>query len=221
MENSIQRLFLNAALLGVCLSCLAAPAWSENEATVGDSDQVIQPELDREHAKVPRIDSQDIEAGVYYGFMSIQDFKNSSVIGVTAAWHITEDFFFEANYGQAKGDTTSFEELSGGAPLIDDSDRDFTTYNIAIGWNVLPGEVFVGSQHAFKSDFYLIAGVGNTKFAGDDEFTINAGAGYRLLINDWLAMRLDVRDYVFDRTLFGEKETTHNLELRTGFTVYF
>jgi outer membrane beta-barrel protein len=221
METFFQRFLLSTALLGSCTIGLAAPAWSDDEATVGDSDQVIQPELDREPATVPEIDSKDIEFGAFYGFISIQDFKNSGVVGVTAAWHITEDFFFEGAYGQAKGDMTSFEELSGGAPLIDDSDRDFTYYDVAVGWNVLPGEVFIGSKYAFKSDFYLIAGVGNTKFAGDDAFTINAGAGYRLLVKDWVSLRLEVRDYVFDRTLFGQKESTHNLELRTGFTVLF
>ena len=61
----------------------------------------------------------------------------------------------------------------------------------------------------------------NTTFAGDDNFTINVGIGYRLLLNDWLALRFDARDYIFDRTLFAQEETTHNLELRTGFSVFF
>lgn len=222
METSLQRLLLTAALAATATLANAA------EATIGsaydqdaDSGQVIQPELDRKRATVPNIDSQDVEVGLYYGIISIQDFKTSGVIGATAAWHITEDFFFEASYGQAKGDQTSFEELSGGAPLISDADRDYTYYDIALGWNVLPGEVFIGSKYAFKSDLYLIAGVGNTEFAGDDAFTINAGIGYRLLLNDWFAIRVDARDYFFDRTLFGKEDSTHNLELRTGFTVFF
>jgi outer membrane beta-barrel protein len=223
MENLFQRVLLKWVLIACAACTLGAPAWSDEEATVGDTDsgQVIEPELDREEADVPNIDSQDIEVGLYYGFMSIQDFKNSSVLGATAAWHLTEDLFFEGAYGQAKGDLTSFEELSGGAPLIEDSDRDFTTYNVSLGWNALPGEVFIRNKWAFKSDFFVIAGVGNTKFAGDNEFTINAGVGYRFLVNDWLALRIDVRDYILDRTLFGKKESTHNLEVRTGITVFF
>jgi outer membrane beta-barrel protein len=226
METSFQRILLNA--IGAALIGLSVPAWSAEEtvgsavdrSSNGDSGQVIQPELDRERANVPNIDSQDVEFGVYYGIISIQDFKTSDVIGASAAWHITEDFFFEGSYAQAKGDKTSFEELSGGAPLISDDDRDYTYYDISLGWNVFPGEIFLG-KYAFKSDFYIIAGVGNTTFAGDDAFTINAGAGYRLLLTDWLAWRVDARDYYFERTLFGIKDKTHNLELRTGFSVFF
>lgn len=227
METSFQRLLLSTAL-GLTLVA-SAPARAA-EATVGsavdgvnsqEDGQVIQPELDRKRANVPNIDSQNIEVGLYYGIISIQDFKTSDVIGATAAWHITEDFFFEASYGQAEGDKTSFEELSGGAPLISDDDRDYRYYAVSLGWNALPGEIFIGSKHAFKSDLYLIAGVGNTEFAGDDAFTINAGIGYRLLLNDWLTIRVDARDYLFDRTLFGKEDSTHNLELRTGFTVFF
>lgn len=236
MEISFQRLLLNAAVIAATLCGFNASAWSAEAAsgttdkmgttdkigsTDSDNGQVIQPELNRERGDVPNIDSQDVEIGLYYGIISIQDFKTSDVIGVTAAWHITEDFFFEASYAQAEGDKTSFEELSGGAPLISDDDREYTYYDISLGWNVLPGEIFIGAKHAYKSDLYLIAGVGNTTFAGDDAFTINAGIGYRLLLNDWLAIRLDARDYMFDRTLFGKEENTHNLELRTGFTVFF
>lgn len=230
MENRIQRLLLIPGLLASAL-CIH-PACAAEEPTIGnpgtgasgtgtDSGQVIEPDLDRSRATVPDIDSENIEVGLYVGLIGIQDFKNSEVLGVTAAWHITEDLFFEASYGAAEGDLTSFEELSGGAPLLNDDDREYTYYDISLGWNVLPGEIYIGRKYAFNSALYLIGGVGNTTFAGDEAFTINFGIGYRLLLNDWLALRFDARDYVFDRTLFGMEETTHNLELRTGFTVFF
>jgi outer membrane beta-barrel protein len=218
----------HASVFASALLCttLMASATQAEEATIGnpggsDSGQVIEPELDRSRATVPDIDSENVEIGAYYGILSIQDFKTSDVYGVTAAWHITEDLFFEASYGMAEGDLTSFEELSGGAPLVDDDDREFIRYDISLGWNVLPGEIFIGRKYAFNSSLYLIGGVGNTTFAGDDNFTINVGVGYRLLLNDWLALRFDARDYIFDRTLFAQEETTHNLELRTGFSVFF
>ena len=225
METRIQRLLLINTSVFAALLAIAHPTVAAESPTVGstgkDSGQVIEPELDRKKANVPNIDSQDIEIGAYYGFISIQDLKHSPVYGATAAWHITEDLFFEATYGKAKGDKTSFEELSGGAPLISEDDRKYTYYDISLGWNILPGEVFIGKHYAFNSGLYVIAGVGNTTFAGDNAFTVNAGLGYRLLLTDWLAWRFDARDYVFNRTLFGKDETTHNLELRTGVTVFF
>ena len=63
------------------------------------------------------IDTEDFEVGAFAGVMSIQDFSSEVVYGVRAGWHVTEDFFFEANYGITEGDETSYEKLSGGAPL--------------------------------------------------------------------------------------------------------
>jgi outer membrane beta-barrel protein len=83
---------------------------------------------------------------------------------------------------------SSFERLSGSAPLLTDSEREFKYYSLGFGWNVLPGEVFLGGSRAYNSAVYLTAGAGSTTFAGGDRFTVTLGAGARLLIRDWLAV---------------------------------
>ncbi|MFK8030455.1 MAG: outer membrane beta-barrel domain-containing protein [Gammaproteobacteria bacterium] len=182
---------------------------------------VIDPEVERRDIKVPKIDSENFEVGVYGGLMSIEDFGSDTVVGVRAAFHATEDFFLEAAYGQTQGGRTSFEELSGAVDLLTDEERDFTYYNLSVGYNILPGEAFFGSKRAFNTAFYAIAGVGSTEFAGDDRFTINAGFGYRVILNDFLAVHADVRDHLFDIDLLGEEKTTHNIEFNFGFTIFF
>ena len=96
-----------------------------------------------------------------------------------------------------------------------------TYYDLGFGYNLFPGEVYVGRRRAFNSAFYVTAGVGATHFAGDDRFTVTMGAGYRLLLNDWLAAHLDIRDQVFDIDLLGSNKTSHNLETSLGVTVFF
>jgi outer membrane beta-barrel protein len=214
MENRIQRLFLSALL------CAPLVSWAADDASPKRSAQVIEPDLQRREIKAPKIDTENFEVGAYYGVIGIQDFGTNGVWGVTLAYHITEDIFVEGEYGSSEGDKTSFEKLSGGSNLLSDEDREYTYYSADIGWNVLPGEVFIG-KYAFSSSLYLIGGVGSTEFAGDSAFTINVGVGYRLLLNDWLAWRIDARDYLFDRNIFGEEDHANNLELRTGFTVFF
>ena len=76
-------------------------------------------------------------------------------------------------------------------------------------------------RRAFGSALYMIAGAGNTQFAGDDHFTVNIGGGARLLITDWLAAHIDVRDQMFDSDLLGESKTTHNIGLHIGFSGFF
>ena len=183
--------------------------------------QVIDPEVERREIKEPAIDREDFEIGAYVGIMSVEDFGTDVVYGVRLAYHITAGFFVEGTVGQTEAGLTSFEELSGGARLITDSQRTFTYYNLNLGYNILPGEVFIGEGRAYNTNLYLIAGLGSTRFAGDDRFTVNVGAGYRFLLSDSIALHLDFRDHLFDIDLLGEEKTAHNLEAHLGFTVFF
>ena len=58
----------------------------------------------------------------------------------------TEGLFVEGTVGQSEAGLTSFEELSGGAPILSDTDREFTYYNLSLGYNLFPGEVFLGEE---------------------------------------------------------------------------
>jgi outer membrane beta-barrel protein len=186
-----------------------------------DPGQVIDPKVERREVREPAIDSENFEVGAFVGVMSIEDFGSDMVYGTRLAYHITEGFFVEGTVGQTEAGLTSFEELSGGARLITESQRTLTYYNLNLGYNILPGEVFLGENRAYNTNLYLIAGLGSTRFAGDDRFTVNVGAGYRFLINDALSLHLDFRDHLFDIDLLGEEKTVHNLEAHLGFTVFF
>jgi outer membrane beta-barrel protein len=219
METRLKR-FLLAATASCFLQLLGtglAQAQTQSDARV----QVIDPDIERRQLTVDDIDSENFEIGAYFGIISIEDFDSEIVIGARLAYHFSEALFFEASYGESEGDLTSYEEISGGPPLFNDSDRDYTYYNFTLGWNLFPGEVFIGDSYAFKSDFYLIGGAGSTSFLGDDWFTATFGAGYRLMLNDWFAWRLDVRDHIFDRDSFGEDTTTNNIEFTTGVSFFF
>ncbi len=217
MASRTVRLFLNTVLgLGILL----APAWSPPLLAAGD-EQVVRPEIKRREVTEDAIDTEDFEVGVWGGIMSIEDFGSNAVYGLRGTYHVTEDIFLEATYGVTSGDETSFERLSGAANILTDSERDLDYYNLSFGFNVFPGESFVGKRWAFTSAFYLIGGIGSTSFAGDDMLTWNAGFGYKVLLNDWLALRVDARDHVFDLDLLGEKRTTHNLEFSGGLSIFF
>ena len=47
------------------------------------------------------------------------------------------------------------------------------------------------------------------------------GAGYRLLLTDYMALRVDVRDYVFNSDLIGEEKSTHNMAYTLGVSLFF
>ncbi len=63
--------------------------------------------------------------------------------------------------------------------------------------------------------------MGNTEFAGDDHSTISIGAGYRVLVSDFLSAYVDFRDNIFNSDTFGQDKTTHNLLFTLGVGYYF
>jgi outer membrane beta-barrel protein len=224
METRVRVLFLSILVL-----MLSGCAATKNLFGIGDDEappptseppgQVIDPEVERREIKEPAIDREDFEIGAYAGIMNIEDFGSDAVYGVRLAYHVTEGFFVEATVAQSEASLTSFEVLSGGARLFDD--RTLTYYNLNLGYNILPGEVFIGEGRAYNTNFYLIAGLGSTKFADDDRFTVNFGAGFRFLFTDSIAFHVDFRDHLFDIDILGREKTTHNLEGTLGVTVFF
>jgi outer membrane beta-barrel protein len=182
---------------------------------------VIEPDVARRDVKVANIDSENFEVGFSAGELSIEDFGVNSVTGLRFAYHISESFFLEGAGGRTTAGKTSFETLSGSAELLTDSQREYTYYDVSFGYNVLPGEGFIGKNHAWNTQTYLIGGVGKTTFGGDDRFTINVGMGIRVIPLDWLAVHADVRDHIFDSDLLGTMKRTHNIELGVGLTFFF
>jgi outer membrane beta-barrel protein len=182
--------------------------------------RVIQPEVERRQVNVPKIRSQDIELGGYYGTLNIEDFGAHPVYGVQAAYHVSEDFFFQAEAGRSKAGLTSFEILSN-IQLLTDSERWFKYYDLSVGYNFLPGEVFLGRNYALISSFYLLAGVGATQFGGDQKFTVNFGAGYKILPTDWMAVHVAVEDRVYNSDVIGVEKLASNLEAHIGLTFFF
>jgi len=234
METRICILLLSFVALG-CSGCALfhrqpkpdanAQAGDSSAQTSPDSDSspppsVIEPQVERRSVKVPPIRPSNIELGAYYGEISIQDFGAQPVAGLRLDYHISEDFFAEAVYGRAKAGETSFETLSN-IQLLSDAERRFTYYNLSLGYNLFPGEVFIGRNLAMTSAFYMIGGLGSVKFAGDQNFTVNFGAGFRVLPTDWLALHIDVQDLVFRSDVTGVEELKNNLQATIGATVFF
>ena len=186
-----------------------------------NSNQVIQPAILRRKIEVDKIDTEDFEVGAYVGILSTEDFGANTVMGVRFSYHITENIFTEAVYGISDTSETSYERLSGGAQLLTPEDRRLTYYNVSLGYNLLPGEAYLSDGMAFNTALYIIGGAGITKFAGDNRFTANFGAGYRFLATDWLAIHADVRDHIFEIDLLGVKKTTNNIEMHMGLTIFF
>ena len=222
MDRGLHLLLLIAA----AAAALAAPANVSAQSRDADplaeqQPQVVEPAVKRREVERAQIDTENFEAGVFVGTISIEDFGSDFVYGGRLAYHFTESLFAEGTFGMAKAGRTSYEDLSGSVDLLTDDERDYTYYDLAVGWNALPGEVFFGGTRAMPSSVYVTLGAGSTRFAGDDHFTVAVGAGFRLLVNDWVALRLDVRNHMFNSDLLGDDKLTQNLQVGLGVSAFF
>lgn len=217
MEDRFRSVFLAIFLIVGLLPVSELAAQSDED----DQNNLIEPQIERIDFDESEIDSDDFELSVYGGFLAIEDFDTNLVYGVKLGYHISEDFFVQGTYANTSVGETSFEILSGGAPLLSEDERDFEYYLVSLGFNLMPGEAFITDSTTFNTVFYLSGGVGTTSFAGDDRFTIVYGVGYRTLYADGFSLDIEMRDLIFDMDLFGEEKSTNNLEFTISLNIYF
>lgn len=203
-----------ASLLALsAATALAADAPNPNEP-------VVQPQVDRREVKLPRFPSNDFEVGFFGGAYSVQNFGASTAGGLRLGYHITEDFFVEGVYARTKVSDENYRQILPGG-IFPSGSETLSYYNVSVGWNALPGEIFIWRNTAKASALYLIGGIGNTKFLEQRKQTINYGVGSRVLFADWFALQIDVRDHMFTYDLLGRRKSTHNIEFTLGTTFFF
>jgi outer membrane beta-barrel protein len=220
MANRFQQLFLTAfiasTLAGVSISAQAEDGDVEINPII-----VVEPDNQQREAYEAQIDSEFFEVGAFAGILSIEDFGSSTVTGLKASFHATEDFFLQANVGNAKAGKSTAELVFGDSEISIIKDRSYNYYNLLVGYNLFPGETFVTQNLTFNSAFYLVAGAGNTDFADDNHFTLTVGSGYRIILKDWLTVNVDFRDHSFESDIGPKTKRTHNLEFTAGLTAFF
>jgi len=206
-------------LLSSTASCLAIAADVPADQTQTQT-QIVVPEVTRRDVQVPHFPSNDFQIGALAGVYSTQNFGAAAVEGVRLGYDITEDFFVQSVIGTTKVSDKNYRLILPGGIFPNPTER-MSYYNLSAGYNILPGEAFVGTRHAFPFALYLIAGVGNTTLDSQKHATFNFGSGMRLFFSDTWSVQLDARDHIFSMDLLGQRERTQNLEFTAGVTASF
>ena len=210
-------------LAAACVLALLAGA----EARAADApaadptpDQVIVPGVERRDVQKPKYPSNDFEISLFGGTYSSQNFGTAGVFGGRLGYDITEDFFVEATYGRSKVSDKEFRQILPGGIFTAEQEK-LKYYDLSLGWNFLPGEIFIGKNWAKASTMYAIGGIGNTSFDSQRMQTWNFGLGAKLFLADWVALRADVRDHIYTLDLLGKRSATQNPELTLGASFFF
>ncbi len=164
--------------------CLLSPAvWvsAQTPDFPKSEDPLIAPPSEALEFKEEKIDQEFIEISPYYGLFAIDGFSTSSVMGLNLALHLTEDIFFEGNYGITQVGDDAF---GGGLTIFTDTDMSY--WNVNLGYNLFPGQIFVTRSRTLNSTIYIVGGAGLTEFDAKSRFTFNLGTGYKIFFTDWM-----------------------------------
>lgn len=203
-----------SSLLTLFASLVASAAtWAQSP------ESVIEPQIDRRSLHIPRISANDIEIGAFGGILSVQDFGANSSSGFRLGYHVTEDFFIEGTHGRSTVSDQFYYDR--GIPIFTTREAELTYYHLAVGINLFPGEVFLGRNWAMTSAVYLVGGLGSVEFVTESYSAFNFGIGIRVLPLDWLSLRFEMRDLMFESDLLGKNELKHNFEMTLGMAAYF
>lgn len=184
------------------------------------NEQVIKPEVERRDIKIPNIDTENFEVGLYTGQYNMEDFGANTASGLRIAYHITERAFIEGAFGSTEVSDKTFRSILPGGLFPNQVET--LEYNyVIVGYNIFPGEFFPFDGVAWSSAFYLVAGAGNTSFVNKDHSTTILGGGFRILPKDWIAFHMDARRHTFESDITGTKKVINNLEISIGLSIYF
>ncbi len=202
MAHWFQRIFLKLSLLSLLAFANSLIAEQKNS-----------------NVSLSGLNNEQFELGVSAGFLNIQDFSSEISMGISANFIATENTFLQLNYVTASTSESSYESNQG--PLFSGDDRDFKHLDFLLGYNLYQGEQFFSGSEAQLSALYLVGGVGDTQFGGEESFTYTLGVGYQVGLSRTVNLKFDYRNYIYDSSLLKEDESTQNGHLTLGVSYQF
>jgi outer membrane beta-barrel protein len=185
------------------------------------SSSVFSAEKDSDSNGMSNINNEVFELGVFAGIVNIEDFTSELAPGLSATFRASEDYFIQYNYLQADASLSSFEKNRAGA-VLGGPNKTFVHYDLLVGYNLFRGEFFTSSTKAGLSALYLFAGVGNSEFGGESNFTYTLGVGYEVAFSRHFALHFDFRNYIYESSLVLDKEQSVNAtQILTGIKYSF
>ncbi len=145
------------------------------------------------------------ELSVSGGVLYDNAFVFYEIIPIQYTFHLRESIGFEATaafaFGQTKGLVDSLREPPIGVDVKVEKIKRYYMGNFV--WSPIYGKFNIFASYIFHFDFYLTTGFGmmdnlvtvdNTKAR---HFAFNIGAGLRIFMNDYIAVRIDFRNYTW------------------------
>ncbi|WP_428310447.1 outer membrane beta-barrel domain-containing protein [Hydrocarboniphaga sp.] len=225
MSSQSKALVRAARHLAITLSALGTlSACSLFQSREGDASrtlpgeaaatQSVDPNITRPEVQVKRIKAQDYELGGYAQGIVLDRNHTVGLYGVRAAYHKTDKFFVEGNV--AFSSKIGFEDVRQAIGASEDPGLDYSTYEFSVGYDLVPGDLYITQSYTLPFSFYAIGGLGYVDYEGVGNFAYSYGGGLRVTPTDYFAIRFELRNQAW-----SDKKTNDNAAFSIGVSGYF
>ncbi len=212
------RLTLIAALL------VAGVARAETPVESGICvDESIKADLDAKRRKRSVKDrlvqkTNRHELGVRGGHYVSDLFDATYVVGGLYAYHLTEDLAVEASGSYTRITSAGGPELERTFSVLGGRDRKALLFASNLVWAPLHAKMQSGAS-IVHFDLFVTAGAGVVDSVLSSGIAGNAGIGFMFFLGRAVALRFDVRDYIYRQQLLTEKLLVNDVAATLGLSV--
>lgn len=176
----------------------------------------------KRRGRVPRdfVKAQRHELSASGGYFVSDLYSATYILGGSYTYHMTEDTAVEASgwYTHAKADVVRAVE-DGRATTLKDTNATTTFFASSLLWYPFHGKLQLGGS-VIHFDFHLNAGVGVVDSPTSRGVTGVGGLGLKLFGGSAFAVRIDLRDLVYQQELLMEKYIVNDLSLTAGVSIF-
>lgn len=146
-------------------------------------------------------------------------FDGAPVAGGAYTYHLTEDFAVEASGAWTRLRSAGAPELERRFALLEGKDRNSYLFATNLVFSPIYAKLQAGDS-IVHFDLLFTAGAGVVDSALASGVAGNAGVGFVFFLGRASAVRLDVRDYVYQQQLLSEKLWVNDLAATLGVSVF-
>ncbi len=161
-----------------------------------------------------------LEISAFGGFYANDMLSTSYTYGGAIAFYPTESFGIEASVLVTPFSLALEQPLVQffGGQIFRPSTAYIVTGNVI--WAPVHWKMRFADKHIVHGDFFLVLGAGDTINDTVQGLTFDVGFGFKFYPNKWIAIRVDVRDYLMVQEAVSEQRVTNSIAGTLGLSVF-
>jgi outer membrane beta-barrel protein len=159
------------------------------------------------------------ELTAWGGYYVSDMFDGTYTYGGAYTYHMTEDLGVEASGGYTRLTSSGGPELERTFAVLQGRPRRALTFDADLAYVPAHAKMRLGGAITHL-DLYLVAGAGVVDSVLSSDLAANGGFGLKFFLGRAVAVRVDVRDHLYQQQLLARKLVVNDLTTTLGLSLY-